>query len=80
MFKEGKLNRLKIVVIAEDSVLYDSPYLAQHGVSLLLATERDDVVKNVLVDMAQNPSALLENIDRMQISLSCIVHHCSPPA
>jgi len=77
---KGELNRLKVTVIAEDTVAYESPYLGQHGVSFLLTAERDGVAKNVLVDVAQNPTALLENMNRMQISLSCIdavvLTHC----
>ena len=80
MFSRGKLSKLKLTVIAEDTVAYESPYLGQHGVSFLLTTERDGIKKNVLVDVAQNPTALLENINMMQISLSCIdavvLTHC----
>ena len=36
MEKLGVLDNLRITVLAEDSVLYESPYLGQHGVSLLL--------------------------------------------
>ncbi|MBW1674720.1 MAG: MBL fold metallo-hydrolase [Deltaproteobacteria bacterium] len=80
MFSRGKLSKLKLTVIAEDTVAYESPYLGQHGVSFLLTTEKDGIKKNVLVDVAQNPTALLENINMMQISLSCIdavvLTHC----
>jgi len=36
MEKPGVLDSLRITVLAEDSVLYESPYLGQHGVSFLL--------------------------------------------
>jgi len=80
MNKKHRLKRLKITVIAEDSVGYDSPYLGQHGISFLLTAERDGVVKNILVDVAQDSAALIENINRMQIAISCIdavvLTHC----
>ena len=80
MPKTGELNRIKITTLAEDSVLYESPYLGQHGISFLVTAERDGTIKNVLVDVAQNPSALLENANMMDISLSCIdaivLTHC----
>lgn len=80
MNKKHRLKRLKITVIAEDSVGYDSPYLGQHGISFLLTAERDGVIKNILVDVAQDPAALIENINRMQIAISCIdavvLTHC----
>lgn len=80
MNKKHRLKRLKITVIAEDSVGYDTPYLGQHGISFLLTAERDGVIKNILVDVAQDSAALIENINRMQIAISCIdavvLTHC----
>jgi len=80
MNKKCRLKRLKITVIAEDSVGYDTPYLGQHGISFLLTAERNGVVKNILVDVAQDPAALIENMNRMQIAMSCIdavvLTHC----
>jgi len=74
------LDKLAITVIAEDSVLYESPYLGQHGISLLLQAEKGGVIQNVLVDVGQNPAALLENMEKMQIppaSIDTIVlTHC----
>jgi 7,8-dihydropterin-6-yl-methyl-4-(beta-D-ribofuranosyl)aminobenzene 5'-phosphate synthase len=80
MNKKDRLKRLKITVIAEDSVGYDTPYLGQHGISFLLTAEREGVVRNILVDVAQDSAALIENINRMQIAISCIdavvLTHC----
>ena len=80
MNKKYRLKRLKITVIAEDSVGYDTPYLGQHGISFLLTAEREGVVRNILVDVAQDSAALIENINRMQIAISCIdavvLTHC----
>ena len=80
MNKKHRLKRLKITVIAEDSVGYDTPYLGQHGISFLLTAEREGVVRNILVDVAQDSAALIENINRMQIAISCIdavvLTHC----
>lgn len=80
MISKDGLSSLKITVLAEDSVSYESPLLGQHGVSFLLTAERNNHVKNVLVDVAQDPAALMENINRMQLSLSCIdavvLTHC----
>jgi len=80
MSDEGQLDRLRIVVVAEDSVQYDSSFLGQHGVSFFLTAERGGITRHVLVDVAQNPEALLENMKRMEIppsSLGAIVlTHC----
>jgi 7,8-dihydropterin-6-yl-methyl-4-(beta-D-ribofuranosyl)aminobenzene 5'-phosphate synthase len=80
MALKGELTKLKITVLAEDSVPYESPYLGQHGVSFLLTADREGVQKNILIDVAQNPAALLENMHLMDISPSCIdavvLTHC----
>jgi len=74
------LDTLTVTVIAEDSVMYESPYLGQHGISLLLRAERGGLTSNILVDVAQNPGALLENMEKMQIAPACIdmivLTHC----
>lgn len=80
MAHQGELNKLKITVIAEDSVLYESPYLGQHGISFLITAERNSIQKTVLVDVAQNSSALLENMHMLDITPSSIdavvLTHC----
>ena len=77
---EGQLDNLRITVIAEDSVRYESSYLGQHGISMLLEAEGKVGVKRVLVDVAQNPDALLENMGKMGISPASIdaivLTHC----
>ncbi|MBW2632167.1 MAG: MBL fold metallo-hydrolase [Deltaproteobacteria bacterium] len=77
---EGQLDNLRITVVAEDSVQYESSYLGQHGISLLLEAGREGDVKRVLVDVAQNPDALLENMVKMAISPASIdaivLTHC----
>jgi 7,8-dihydropterin-6-yl-methyl-4-(beta-D-ribofuranosyl)aminobenzene 5'-phosphate synthase len=80
MAHQDELNKLKITVIAEDSVLYESPYLGQHGISFLITAERNGIQKNVLVDVAQNSSALLKNMHLLDITPSSIdavvLTHC----
>jgi len=80
MSTQNTLEDLTITVIAEDSVQYESPYLGQHGISILMQTRKDTCSKNVLMDVAQNPEALLENMDKMGIPPACIdaivLTHC----
>lgn len=61
------LDTLCIEVIAEDTVGYDMPYLGQHGLSLLLTARGPGGCRRVLVDVAQDSAALLENMERMDI-------------
>jgi 7,8-dihydropterin-6-yl-methyl-4-(beta-D-ribofuranosyl)aminobenzene 5'-phosphate synthase len=74
------LSSLKITVLTEDSVQYESPLLGQHGISFLLEARRQDVCKRVLVDVGQNPSALLHNMRLLGIQPSTIdalfLTHC----
>jgi len=76
----GELNSLKITVLAEDSVLYESRYLGQHGVSFLLEGAKGSDVTRILVDVGQNSQALLNNMKLMNISPSIIdavvLTHC----
>jgi 7,8-dihydropterin-6-yl-methyl-4-(beta-D-ribofuranosyl)aminobenzene 5'-phosphate synthase len=74
------LDSLRITVLAEDSVLYESPYLGQHGVSFLLEGVSGVNIKGILVDVGQNSEALLTNMQTMGISPSIIdaivLTHC----
>jgi len=75
-----ELDSLKITVLAEDSVLYESHYLGQHGVSFLLEGAKGSDVTRILVDVGQNSQALLNNMKLMNISPSIIdavvLTHC----
>jgi len=76
----GELNSLKITVLTEDSVLYESHYLGQHGVSFLLEGAKGSDVMRILVDVGQNSQALFNNMKLMNISPSIIdavvLTHC----
>jgi len=80
MKKLDELDHLKITVLAEDSVLYESPYLGQHGVSFLLEGVSGDKSGRILVDVGQNSEALLHNMTIMGIAPSTIdalvLTHC----
>lgn len=80
MAEIGELNSLKITVLTEDSVLYESHYLGQHGVSFLLEGAKGSDVMRILVDVGQNSQALLNNMKLMNISPSIIdaivLTHC----
>jgi len=80
MAQKAELDRLKITVISEDSVGYESPLLGQHGISFLVSAERNGTIKNILADVAQNPTALLQNMGMLGIALSSIdavvLTHC----
>lgn len=74
------LDKLTVTVLAEDSVPYESPLLGQHGVSYWLEAERKGITKRILVDVGQNPEALLFNVGKLGISLAetdaVVLTHC----
>ncbi len=80
MERLGALDDLRITVLAEDSVLYESAYLGQHGGSFLLEAVSQGDMKRILVDVGQNSDALLSNMRTMGISPSIIdatvLTHC----
>lgn len=74
------LDKLSVTIIAENSVLHKTPYWGQHGMSILLEAYKNNVKRNILIDVAQNPEALLHNMNLMNISPSTIdtivLTHC----
>ena len=80
MESPGLLDNLKITVLADDCVLYESPYLGQHGASFFLEGVSGRETKRILVDVGQNFEALLHNMRAMDISPSVIdvivLTHC----
>jgi len=62
---EGELDELEILVLCEDSVMYESPYLGQHGISLLVRAKSGGCSRSFLMDVGQNPKALLGNFPLM---------------
>lgn len=53
MGKTGELDSLRITVLVEDSVLYESPYLAQHGVSFFLEGTKGLNTRRILLMWAK---------------------------
>lgn len=80
MEKVGFLSELRITVLAEDSVQYESPLLGQHGIALLLEARNAEGRRRFLVDVGQNSSALRHNIESLGIQFSTvdaiILTHC----
>ncbi|MGC8912144.1 MBL fold metallo-hydrolase [Caldisericum sp.] len=74
------LDKLKVIVLAEDSVMYESPYLGQHGISLLIEAQAGRDKKNIIIDVGQNIEALSYNMKLLNIDPSSIdaiiLTHC----
>jgi 7,8-dihydropterin-6-yl-methyl-4-(beta-D-ribofuranosyl)aminobenzene 5'-phosphate synthase len=74
------LDKLTVTVLAEDSVPYESPLLGQHGMSCWLEAEREGITRRILVDVGQNPEALLFNVEKLGVPLTetdaVVLTHC----
>ncbi len=77
---ELTLDSLKVTVIAEDSVPYESPLWGQHGISLLVEAEKEGLTKRIMVDVGQNFEALSHNMQILGIDPATIdalvLTHC----
>lgn len=76
----GRLDRLELLVLAEDSVDYESPCLGQHGLSVLLRARSGAGERSFLFDVGQRPDALLGNcgllgVDPRSID-GIVLSHC----
>jgi len=74
------LDSLSVTVVAEDSVMYESPYWGQHGIALFVKATKAGMTRNLLIDVAQNSEALLHNMALLGIQPSSIdmivLTHC----
>jgi 7,8-dihydropterin-6-yl-methyl-4-(beta-D-ribofuranosyl)aminobenzene 5'-phosphate synthase len=67
MDKSGFLSELRITVLAEDSVQYESPLWGQHGISFLIEAQGVGGRRSFLVDVGQSSTALRHNIEILGI-------------
>jgi len=76
----GMLTGAKIHVIAEDSIVFDSPCIGRFGLSMVLELESDNFHKYVLFDTNSASGPVLHNLDIFDISLDDIstifLSHC----
>jgi len=66
------LDALQVRVLVEDSVMHESPFWGAHGVSFYVTARKDDVTRNILIDVGQGPEVLLHNMELMGINLASI--------
>ena len=76
----GELDEIEIIVACEDSVLYESPCLGQHGISLVIRARKGQFSRTVLMDVGQNSNALLENLRLLEVDPkeidTVVLTHC----
>lgn len=67
MMNIGEADKLRIYTLAEDYAGYNSPFLAQHGVSFLIEVEFDGNKRRVLFDTASYADPILFNMEILGI-------------
>ncbi len=76
---ENNIESLKVTILAEDSVMYESPFWGQHGISFLLETQGSEN-KKIMIDVGQNFEALFHNMQILEVdpcSIDALVlTHC----
>lgn len=76
----GEVEQLKIFTLLDDYSGYESPFLAHHGISLLLEIVSGDVNKRILLDVGQSADPILYNAKLLGIDCNNIdeifISHC----
>ena len=80
MAKIGELDSAKVTVLLDDYAGYESRFLAQHGISILLEAVYEGKQYRILLDVGQSAYPILHNMELMGISPSSIdaivLSHC----
>ncbi|NLS45356.1 MAG: MBL fold metallo-hydrolase [Firmicutes bacterium] len=64
----NKLDSLRILVLAENTAMHGTRFLAQHGMSYLLQAQTKLTTRTILVDVGQNHYALIHNMGMFGIN------------
>ncbi len=74
------LDSLRVVVVIEDTVPYESGLLGAHGISFYIEAKNEDAIMRVLFDVGQSPDALISNMQKLNINLqdidAIVLSHC----
>ncbi|HPD97451.1 MAG TPA: MBL fold metallo-hydrolase [Synergistales bacterium] len=77
---KGELDSVKIVTVLDDYAGYETSFLAQHGIALLLEACSNGVCKRILMDAGQSALPILHNMKLMDIDPASIdaviISHC----
>ena len=68
----GVADSLKIYILADDYAGYNSPFWAQHGISILIEVRFSDNVRRILFDTASYAEPILFNMNLLNIDLKTI--------
>jgi 7,8-dihydropterin-6-yl-methyl-4-(beta-D-ribofuranosyl)aminobenzene 5'-phosphate synthase len=76
----GQVESLRIVTLLDDYAGYETPFYAQHGISLLLEACSDKVSNRILLDVGQSGKPILHNMKLLDVDPGSIdtvfLSHC----
>jgi 7,8-dihydropterin-6-yl-methyl-4-(beta-D-ribofuranosyl)aminobenzene 5'-phosphate synthase len=80
MLKVGQVDSLQIAVLVDDYAGYETHFLAQHGISILLEAKSGEIDKRILMDVGQSSVPILHNMSILDIDPASIdmvfLSHC----
>ncbi len=75
-----KLDSLRILVLAENTVPFGGSLLGQHGLSFLLEARREQTIMQVIMDVGQDYGALCTNMQQLNVNAddidAIVLSHC----
>ena len=76
----GQIESLRIITLLDDYAGYETPFYAQHGISLLLEACSGKVSKRILLDVGQSGKPILHNMKLLDVDPGSIdtvfLSHC----
>jgi len=80
MLEMGQAESAEIIALVDDYAGYETPYLAQHGISLLVIARSGELRRAILMDAGQSAQPVLHNMALLDIPPHSInaafVSHC----
>lgn len=76
----GEVQSVKVITLLDDYAGYETPFYAQHGISLLIDICSGEIHKKILLDVGQGSKPILYNMDILGIEPSSVdalfLSHC----
>lgn len=77
---KGELDSARIITVLDDYAGYETSFLAQHGIAILLEASSGGVCKRILLDAGQSALPILHNLELLGIDPcsigAVVISHC----
>lgn len=76
----AKLDYLRLLVLAENTVPFDRPLLGQHGLSCFIEAKKENTTLRLVMDVGQDYGVLSHNMQKLNVSAgdidAVVLSHC----